>query len=107
MTVSGTADAHSGEAGHADQVRAGERFKFGAYWQRFLLLLDERRIANAEESQRTMLEFERLDGRTFQDAGSGSGLFSLAARRLVSTLGSGCNEFAFTRERPVGQLSRP
>jgi 2-polyprenyl-6-hydroxyphenyl methylase/3-demethylubiquinone-9 3-methyltransferase len=63
-------------------VRAGERFQFGANWQRFLHLLDERRIGQAEESLRSMLEVDHLRGRTFLDAGSGSGLFSLAARRM-------------------------
>lgn len=83
MTVSNTAPVPSNETvQHAEQVRAGERFQFGANWQRFLRLLDDRRIAVAEESLRSMLEVERLDGRRFLDAGSGSGLFSLAARRL-------------------------
>ena len=70
------------ETQHAEQVRVGDRFEFGANWKRFLSLLDDRRIATAVESLRAMLEVDRLDGVTFLDAGSGSGLFSLAARRL-------------------------
>lgn len=60
----------------------GERFEFGANWRRFLKHLDEGRIAAAEGSLREMLEVESLEGRSFLDIGSGSGLFSLAAVRL-------------------------
>jgi 2-polyprenyl-3-methyl-5-hydroxy-6-metoxy-1,4-benzoquinol methylase len=64
------------------EVESGERFTFGDNWASFLHLLDDRRIGTAEGSLQGMLEAERLDGKRFLDAGSGSGLFSLAARRL-------------------------
>lgn len=48
----------------------------------FLQTLDEERILQAERSLREMIGSVNLNGKTFLDAGSGSGLFSLAARRL-------------------------
>ena len=56
------------------------RFEFGANWAQFLSVLDEDRIDEAEKSLQTMLEVQNLKGKTFLDIGSGSGLFSLAAR---------------------------
>jgi SAM-dependent methyltransferase len=67
---------------HAAEVGGGARFEFGANWLRFLQLLDEDRIRAAENSLRNMLRLDSLAGLRFLDAGSGSGLFSLAARRL-------------------------
>jgi 2-polyprenyl-6-hydroxyphenyl methylase/3-demethylubiquinone-9 3-methyltransferase len=58
------------------------RFEFGRNWALFLELLDDNRIRQAEESLRDMLEVANLNGKAFLDIGSGSGLFSLAARRL-------------------------
>lgn len=85
-TVSGHAPDETLVNTHREEVQAGERFTFGANWSRFLRLLDDQRIAQAEQSLRDMLERPRLDGLTFLDAGSGSGLFSLAARRLGASV---------------------
>jgi len=75
-------DRKDASAEHAGEVERGERFEFGANWERFLQTLDEQRIRSAEGSLQDMLGLESLQGMRFLDAGSGSGLFSLAARRL-------------------------
>lgn len=60
----------------------GKRFEFGKNWQRFLSILDEGRILEAERSLKQMIEMDSLYGKSFLDIGSGSGLFSLTAKRL-------------------------
>jgi 2-polyprenyl-6-hydroxyphenyl methylase/3-demethylubiquinone-9 3-methyltransferase len=61
---------------------ADVRFTFGKNWEKFLQLLNEFRIAQAIKSLQTLLGTESLEGKSFLDVGSGSGLFSLAALRL-------------------------
>ena len=86
---------------HEHEVAAGARFEFGRNWSAFLGVLDDERIAKAEESLKQMLEADDLNGKTFLDIGSGSGLFSLAARRLgarVHSFDFDSNSFACTKE---------
>ena len=86
---------------HAGEVASGERFEFGKNWVAFLSVLDDERILTAVESLKMMLECDDLTGKTFLDIGSGSGLFSLAARRLgakVHSFDFDSNSFACTQE---------
>lgn len=88
-------------AQHSSEVAAGERFEFGKNWAAFLAVLDDERIETAVESLKTMLEVESLEGKSFLDIGSGSGLFSLAARKLgarVHSFDFDSNSFACTQE---------
>ena len=66
----------------ASDPGTADRFGFGENWARFLAVVDDERIAEAERSLREWLGEGALEGRTFLDAGCGSGLFSLAALRL-------------------------
>lgn len=60
------------------------RFRFGENWAGFLKTLDDSKIAQAEASLNKMLGVESLQGKSFVDIGCGSGLFSLAAMRLMA-----------------------
>jgi 2-polyprenyl-3-methyl-5-hydroxy-6-metoxy-1,4-benzoquinol methylase len=64
------------------EVEEGERFRFGKNWANFLRTLNDDRIKEAEESLINKLGIKSLNGLRFLDIGSGSAIFSLAARRL-------------------------
>src|SRR5579863_4542261 len=78
-------DVHVKKEGQVE-IEQGQRFEFGQNWTRFLATLDEGHIAIAEQSLPDMLGVETLSGKRFLDIGSGSGLFSLVARRLGATV---------------------
>jgi 2-polyprenyl-6-hydroxyphenyl methylase/3-demethylubiquinone-9 3-methyltransferase len=59
-----------------------ERFKFGDNWVNFLSHISDENILEAQNSLCEMLEIQSLNGKSFLDIGSGSGMFSLAAYNL-------------------------
>lgn len=73
---------------HDAEARAGRRFEFGKNWRRFLEEIDDAKIAVARDSMVKWLGTSSLQGQTFLDVGSGSGLFSLAARQLGARVAS-------------------
>jgi 2-polyprenyl-6-hydroxyphenyl methylase/3-demethylubiquinone-9 3-methyltransferase len=73
---------------HEREVTAGRRFGFGRNWASFLRRLNQARIAEAEKNLIEFLGEKTLAGTAFLDVGSGSGLSSLAARRLGATVTS-------------------
>jgi 2-polyprenyl-6-hydroxyphenyl methylase/3-demethylubiquinone-9 3-methyltransferase len=68
--------------GHAAEVASGQRFAFGENWSQFLRGFNESRLTAAVGALGLMLGRKSLEGQTFLDIGSGSGLSSLAARRM-------------------------
>ncbi len=58
------------------------RFAFGKNWLRFLSSVTAAHVEASATSLQAMMEVQSLSGKTFLDVGCGSGLSSLAARRL-------------------------
>ena len=59
-----------------------KRFKFGRNWENFISSLNEDQIEFAKKDLLNMLHVNSLSQKSFLDAGSGSGLSSLAAVKL-------------------------
>jgi 2-polyprenyl-3-methyl-5-hydroxy-6-metoxy-1,4-benzoquinol methylase len=76
------------------EVEHERRFGFGENWLSFLATVDDASVDAAVESLRSALDAADLSGRRFLDAGSGSGLMSLAAR----TLGAQVVSFDYDRD---------
>lgn len=69
------------------------RFEFGKNWQNFSKDIKPYQIENAVKSLKKLLHTDTMANKSFLDIGSGSGLFSLAARKL----GASVNSFDFDR----------
>lgn len=67
---------------HNYELTTGQRFEFGSNWYGYLGNIDEEKIIEAERSLKKYLRVESLSGYKFLDIGCGSGIFSLAAKRL-------------------------
>jgi 2-polyprenyl-3-methyl-5-hydroxy-6-metoxy-1,4-benzoquinol methylase len=83
------------------EIPQEDRFQFGENWSRFLGRLNDDRISLAKKGLIKALGRESLEGLTFLDIGSGSGLMSLVARQLGATVRSfdfDTNSVACTQE---------
>ena len=76
----------SNQIRHSLDVGNRNHFKFGDNWAQYLSVLDDTRIQQAVLSLSTMLDVKDLHGKSFCDVGSGSGLFSLAAKILGASV---------------------
>src|SRR5918911_5782508 len=103
-TLTTPTPAASAASSFRTEVARGERFAFGKNWQAFLKIIDETRIRQAEASLAAMLREPTLVGKSFLDIGCGSGLFSLAARRLGARVHS--FDFDATSVACTAELSR-
>jgi 2-polyprenyl-6-hydroxyphenyl methylase/3-demethylubiquinone-9 3-methyltransferase len=65
-----------------NEIRSGDRFAFGENWASYSKKIDEARVQSATSAMHRLFGHRQLAGKRFLDAGSGSGLMSLAARRL-------------------------
>lgn len=79
-----------------------DRFAFGQNWQDFLATrYTPSRLTAAVDTMRRTLRRDRLDGLTFLDVGSGSGLHSVAAH----TLGASVRAFDYDTDSVAATVS--
>ncbi|QWD00755.1 class I SAM-dependent methyltransferase [Polynucleobacter paneuropaeus] len=71
---------------HERELKKRQRFAFGQNWNQYINDINEDRIFEAELSLRNYLRMENLSGYRFLDIGCGSGIFSLAAKRLGASV---------------------
>lgn len=64
------------------EISSGGRFAFGRNWAKYLKKISEKEIYDARASISEWLGEDSLNGMKFIDVGSGSGVFSLAAKQL-------------------------
>jgi len=78
----------------SDREIRDRRFRFGDNWLDFARTLSADQLTEAERSLRRLLQRDTLAGQSFLDIGSGSGLFSLTARKL----GARVHSFDFDKD---------
>ncbi|MEZ5305862.1 MAG: class I SAM-dependent methyltransferase [Pyrinomonadaceae bacterium] len=72
----------------ATEIESGMRFEFGKNWKEYLSTLTDEKQIISRQSMAELLETDDLEGKTFLDIGSGSGLSSLSARSMGATVSS-------------------
>ena len=66
-----------------DDLKSVENhFAFGRNWKSYAEMIDEVKIAKAEDGLRALIPEAEFKGRTFLDIGCGSGLHALCAVRF-------------------------
>ncbi len=81
---------HHARVGHETLrgMAVDERFRFGENWSKFASRLNLTQVAAAERSLQKLLDRESLNGMTFLDIGSGSGIVSLVASGMGASVTS-------------------
>ena len=81
---------HHARVGHETSwgIAVDERFRFGENWSKFASRLNLTQVTAAEKSLQQLLDRESLNGMTFLDIGSGSGIVSLVASGMGASVTS-------------------
>ncbi len=73
---------------YQSDINSGNRFEFGKNWKKYISTYTRDDINSAIESLKSMLRVNSIEGKSFLDIGSGSGLFSLAAKKIGANVTS-------------------